>query len=258
MIELVTGQQQQQQDADSATTAAAAGIDCTPEQQQQQQQLCDALSCLALHAECDEDVRRQLCSSPALLQRLTQLLQAADLHTAQLAAHLVWYVSRSAELRLFLQQQVQLMPALLGLLAGQDVAAARAAAFALNNCAHEQSFRFAMLEAGAVPCLVEMLSGCDALGQEVSCSSPLLLACGPPAYSAPPGTPNKELRCYVRRRLLEAAGMHIVLLLIRSWAACVLARRSRLRNLDIPSAFSRKRKRPAALLHHVYASAQCC
>jgi HEAT repeat protein len=104
-----------------------------------------------------------------LLQRLTQLLHAADLHTAQLAAHLVWYVSRSAELRLFLQQQAQLLPALLGLLAGQDVAAARAAAFALNNCAHEQSFRFAMLEAGAVPCLVEMLSGCDALGQEVSC-----------------------------------------------------------------------------------------
>jgi hypothetical protein len=166
-VDSCTPEQQQQQDADSAAATAAGNIDnCTPDQQQQQ--LCDALSCLALHAECDEDVRRQLCSSPALLQRLTQLLQAQDLHTAQLAAHLVWYISRSAELRLFLQQQAQLLPALLGLLAGQDVAAARAAAFALNNCAHEQSFRFAVLEAGAVPCLVEMLSGCDALGQEVS------------------------------------------------------------------------------------------
>jgi hypothetical protein len=167
MIEVVTGQQQQQQDVDQAAADATGNSDtCTFEQQQQQ--LYDALSCLALHAECDEDVRRQLCSGPALLQRITQLLQAPDVHTAQLAAHLVWYVSRSTELRLYLQQQEQLLPALLGLLAGQDVAAARAAAFSLNNCAHEQSFRFAMLEAGAVPCLVEMLSGCDALGQEVS------------------------------------------------------------------------------------------
>lgn len=159
MMELVTGQQQQQADGNASSGQ--------PEQQQQQQ-LCDALSCLALHAECDEDVRQQLCSSPLLLQRLTQLLLSPEVHTAQLAAHLVWYISRSEGLRPLLQQQEQLLPALLGLLAGQDVAAARAAAFALNNCAHEASFRFAMLEAGAVPCLVEMLSGCDALGQEVS------------------------------------------------------------------------------------------
>jgi hypothetical protein len=171
MIELVTGQQQQNYGADGTeldATAAADGDSCTPGEQQQQQQLCDALSCLALHAECDEDVRQQLCSNPALLQRLTQLLQAPEVHTAQLAAHLAWYISRSAGLRTLLQQQEQLLPALLGLLAGQDVAAARAAAFALNNCAHEQSYRCAMLEAGAIPCLVEMLSGCDALGQEVS------------------------------------------------------------------------------------------
>ncbi|WIA15215.1 hypothetical protein OEZ85_001893 [Tetradesmus obliquus] len=58
----------------------------------------------------------------------------------------------------------------------QDVAAARAAAFVLNNCAHEASFRFAMLEAGAVPCLVEMLSGCDALGQEAAAAALMNLA----------------------------------------------------------------------------------
>jgi hypothetical protein len=171
MIEVVTCQQQllqKEADATNAELAAAAASGCCAvKSPEQKQQLCDALSSLAVHAECDEDVRNQLCSNPALLQRLTQLLQAPELHISQLAAHLVWYISRSAGLRSLLQQQEQLLPALLGLLAGQDVAAARAAAFALNNCAHEQSYRLAMLEAGAVPCLVEMLSGCDALGQEV-------------------------------------------------------------------------------------------
>lgn len=173
MIDVITSHVQPATLSNPDRDCLSSTADLDTEQRQIEVQ--QAISCLALHAERDEEVRQQLCT-PELLQRLVLLLQGADISCMQAAAHLVWYISRSATLRPHLQQQEHLLSSLLALLAVQDAASARAAAFSLNNLAYDPACRAAMVDAGAVAGLIDMLSGCDALGQEAAAAALMMLA----------------------------------------------------------------------------------
>eukprot|EP00878_Enallax_costatus_P044834 GHUV01053591.1.p1 GENE.GHUV01053591.1~~GHUV01053591.1.p1 ORF type:complete len:325 (+),score=103.90 GHUV01053591.1:434-1408(+) len=156
-------------------SSSSSSMDDQHAEQQHRHDLQQALSCLALHAERDEDVRQQLCT-PELLCQLVSLLQDSNLSCMQATVHLVWYISRSDTLRQHLQQHDGLLHALLARLTSHDAVTARAAAFALNNLAYDARFRVAMVNAGAVASLIDMLSGCDALGQEAAAAALMMLA----------------------------------------------------------------------------------
>eukprot|EP00879_Flechtneria_rotunda_P022604 GHRR01023870.1.p1 GENE.GHRR01023870.1~~GHRR01023870.1.p1 ORF type:complete len:288 (+),score=113.90 GHRR01023870.1:533-1396(+) len=177
MIELITRQQPANDTgASSGNNLESSNSDSGDDGQQQtldvQRQ---TISCLALHAGRDEEVRQQLCT-PQLLSRLTDMIKGRDLGCCRAAAHLLWYISRSDSLRQHVQQQQGLLLAVLSLPSTPDAATARAAAFALNNLAHDITCRNTMVNEGAVAGLVEMLSGCDALGQEAGAAVLMMLA----------------------------------------------------------------------------------